>query len=105
LNQEVAKAMTAGRRAGIEIDENQALRWITANAAWVLGIDERTGTLETGKMADVVVWSGHPFSVYSRAERVYIDGVLTHDRAQPMAPTDFELGIGPNEASPVERPR
>jgi imidazolonepropionase-like amidohydrolase len=105
LNQEVAKAMTAGRRAGIEIDENQALRWITANAAWVLGIEERTGTLEAGKMADVVVWSGHPFSIYSRAERVYIDGELVHDRAHPIAPTDFELGIGPNEVSPVERPR
>ena len=85
LNQEAAKAMTAGHRAGIEITEDQALRWITLNAAWTLGIDDRTGSLERGKMADVVVWSGHPFSVYS-------DGLLTYERGAGDRPSDFELG-------------
>jgi imidazolonepropionase-like amidohydrolase len=96
LNQEAAKAMTAGRRAGIEITHDQALRWLTAHPAWALGIHEQTGTLETGKMADVVVWSGSPFSVYSRAERVYVDGILVYDRGRDGAlavPTDFETGL------------
>ncbi len=96
LNQEAAKAMAAGRRAGIEISEDQALRWLTANPAWALGIHEETGTLEAGKMADVVVWSGSPFSVYSRAERVYVDGLLIYERGRDGAqatPTDFETGL------------
>lgn len=92
LNQEVGKAMTAGRRAGIEISEDQALRWITINAAWALGVHEETGSLEVGKMADVVVWSAHPFSVYARADRVYIDGLLVHDRQTEPHRTDFEVG-------------
>jgi imidazolonepropionase-like amidohydrolase len=94
LNQEAAKAMWAGRRAGLTVTRNQALRWITANPAWVLGIDGTTGTLETGKAADVVVWSGDPFSVYSRAEQVYNDGWLVYDRNDPARQPrmDFELG-------------
>src|SRR5919109_696800 len=73
LNPEAAKAMDYGRRAGIPITRDQALRWFTANAAWVLGIDSIVGTLEPGKMADVVLWSGDPLSVYTRADQVYND--------------------------------
>ncbi len=95
LNQNAAKAMHAGRRAGIDVSRNEALRWITANPAWALGIDDRTGTLEVGKQADVVLWSGDPFSVYTHAEQVWIDGVLRYDRAdsalQPHS--DFEVGL------------
>jgi imidazolonepropionase-like amidohydrolase len=94
LNQEAAKAMTAGRRAGVNIDENTALRWITANPAWVLGIDSVTGTLEAGKRADVVVWSGSPFSVYSRADVVVIGGDIAYQRDKGMRASDFELGHG-----------
>jgi imidazolonepropionase-like amidohydrolase len=95
LNQEAAKALAAGRRAGIEISENDALRWITANAAWTLGIHDRVGTLEPGKQADVVIWSANPFSVYSRAERVYVDGALLYDRNDPARQPvmDFEVGM------------
>ncbi len=93
LNQEAAKAMTAGRRAGIPITEDQALRWITINAAWTLGVHEQTGSLEAGKMADVTVWSGNPFSVYSRADLVYIDGLLRYDRSVAPPTTDFEVGL------------
>jgi imidazolonepropionase-like amidohydrolase len=95
LNQEAAKALAAGRRAGLELGPDDAIRWITANPAWVLGIDERTGTLEAGKDADVVVWSGDPLSVYSRADLVYAGGKLVWDRADPASfpPSDFELGI------------
>ncbi len=95
LNQEVAKAMTAGQRAGFDIGPGDAVVWMTLNPAKALGIDERTGSLEKGKMADVVLWSGNPFSVYTKAEMVFIDGELMYDRAdkarQPHS--DFELGI------------
>jgi imidazolonepropionase-like amidohydrolase len=92
LNQEAAKAMAAGRAAGIAITDDQALRWVTANPAWVLGIDDVTGTLEAGKRADVVVWSGSPLSVYSRAELVIAGGEVTYERAKGLEPSDFELG-------------
>ena len=93
LNQEAAKAYYAGLAAGITLSRDQALRWITANPAWALKIDDVTGTLEVGKMADVVVWSGDPFSVYSVVELVFNDGFLTFDRAsgQPAWTTDFEI--------------
>ncbi|MEZ4385308.1 MAG: amidohydrolase [Nannocystaceae bacterium] len=93
LNQEAAKAMYAGRDAGIEISEDTALRWITQNPAWALGIDDRTGTLEVGKLADVVVWSGSPFSVYAKAERVYIAGELVFERGVSEPRSDFEVGF------------
>ena len=97
LNQEAAKAMYAGIRAGIPITRDQALRWITANPAWTLGIDSVVGTLETGKMADVVVWSADPFSVYAQALQVYNDGWLVYDRTDPRRQprTDFELRLVP----------
>jgi imidazolonepropionase-like amidohydrolase len=100
LNQEAAKAIEAGREAGVTISENDAIRWITANPAWALGIDQWVGTLEPGKNADVVIWSGNPFSVYTRADRVYIDGALMFDRFNPRRrpQTDFELGLFPAEA-------
>ena len=93
LNQEAAKAMNAGQRAGIAITRDQTLRWITANPAWALGLDSVTGTLEPGKAADVVVWSADPFSVYARALQVYNEGWLVYDRNDPahQPRTDFEL--------------
>jgi imidazolonepropionase-like amidohydrolase len=100
LNQEAAKAIEAGREMGIEVSENDAIRWMTANPAWALGIDDKVGTLEPGKNADVVVWSGNPFSVYTRVDRVYIDGALMFDRMDPRRQprTDFEVGLFPGEA-------
>jgi imidazolonepropionase-like amidohydrolase len=96
LNQEAAKAMANGRAAGLDIPPERAIRWLTANAARALGIDQQTGTLEVGKMADVALWSGNPFSVYAKAEKVYVDGALLYDRAdrslQPRS--DFLLGQG-----------
>ncbi|CAN5895542.1 amidohydrolase [soil metagenome] len=102
LNQEAAKALAAGREAGIEISDDEALRWITANAAWSIGVQDEVGTLEEGKRADVVVWSGHPFSVYSRAEQVFLDGALLYDRNDPSRQyeTDFELGIFSGRQAP-----
>jgi imidazolonepropionase-like amidohydrolase len=97
LNQEAAKAMAAGRAGGIDVDREDAIRWITMNPAKALGIDDVTGSLETGKNADVVIWSSDPFSVYAKAEKVFIDGALVYDRDDPatQAASDFGLGILP----------
>ncbi|HAM76845.1 MAG TPA: amidohydrolase [Alcanivorax sp.] len=94
LNQEAAKAMGKGRRAGMTIEPEHAIGWITANAARSLGIESMTGSLAPGKMADVVVWSGNPFSVYSKADLVFVDGALLFDRDDPARQpvSDFELG-------------
>jgi imidazolonepropionase-like amidohydrolase len=102
LNQEAAKALAAGREAGLEISDAEAIRWITANPAWALGIDDEVGTLESGKRADVVIWSGNPFSVYSVVDQVFVDGALLYDRSDPsrQPTTDFEIGFTPTEHTP-----
>lgn len=92
LNQEMAKAWAAGHRLGLEVTRAQAMAWITLNPARVLGIAQQTGSLEKGKRADVVLWSGDPFSVYSLVDQVYIDGALVHARPEGPAVSDFELG-------------
>lgn len=71
-----------------------AWTWLSANPAKSLGIFDKTGSLDPGKAADVVLWSGDPFSTYTRAELVYIDGVLQYDRNDPATQplSDFELG-------------
>jgi imidazolonepropionase-like amidohydrolase len=94
LNQESAKIMGAAARVGIDVTPEHAIQWITRNPAKVLGIADQVGTLEPGKMADVVVWDGSPFSVYTRTARVYIDGALVFERGNPdVNPvTDFSLG-------------
>ncbi len=94
LTQETAKVMGAAARVGIDIPPERAILWNTKNAAKSLGILDQTGTLEAGKMGDVVIWDGSPFSVYTKAERVYIDGALAfeygNDAINPV--TDFSLG-------------
>jgi imidazolonepropionase-like amidohydrolase len=94
LNQETAKVMGAAARVAIDIAPERAIQWITRNAAKALGIEESVGTLEVGKMADVTVWSGNPFSVYTKVEQVYIDGALVFERNNPAVNpvTDFSLG-------------
>jgi imidazolonepropionase-like amidohydrolase len=95
LNQEIAKAMAAGNRVGLTVSKAEAWKWASLNPARVLGIADKTGSLEKGKMADVVIWSGDPFSVYTRAEKVYIDGGLAYDRddVSRQAESDFSLGL------------
>ena len=97
LNQEAAKGIAAGRAIGIQISDDEAIKWLTINPAWSLGLDDRIGSLEVGKNADVVLWSHNPFSVYARPERVWIDGSLRYDRFDPTEQwrTDFELGFVP----------
>jgi imidazolonepropionase-like amidohydrolase len=97
LNLEAAKAMASGRRAGVAIAPERAFRWITSGPARMLGLDDRIGSIAVGKDADLVLWSGDPFSVYSRADQVFIDGALVFDRSDPnrQPKSDFELGRSP----------
>jgi imidazolonepropionase-like amidohydrolase len=97
LNQEAAKALRAGLAAGFKIDRADAVKWLTINPAKALGIDKLTGSLESGKNADVVIWTTDPFSVYSRADRVFIDGALMYDRTDPTRQPrrDFATGLVP----------
>lgn len=94
LNQEAAKALAAGRRMGLSISDERAWRWLAINPATALGIADKTGSLKPGKMADVVLWNGNPFSVYTRPEKVWIDGALLYDADDPKRRpvSDFELG-------------
>jgi imidazolonepropionase-like amidohydrolase len=94
LNQDAAKAQAAGRRMGIDIPDAQVIGWFTLNAARAMGVAEQTGSLEPGKMADVVLWNGDPLSVYTRPEKVWIDGALLFDALDPARRpvSDFELG-------------
>ncbi len=105
MNQNAARAMHAGRSAGLHVSRDDALRWITINPAWALGIDGETGSLESGKAGDVVVWSGDPFSIYSRADQVFIDGAVVYDRfrSEGNPSSDFELGILPEAGQGGDR--
>jgi imidazolonepropionase-like amidohydrolase len=94
LNQEVAKALANGRRMGINVSDQVAWTWLSYNPAKAMGIADKTGSLRPGKMADVVLWNGNPFSVYTRPEKVWIDGAMLYDALDPKRRpvTDFELG-------------
>lgn len=94
LNQEAAKVMYSANQNGFDISEQHAIKWITANAAKSLGIEDKTGSLEAGKQADVVIWNQSPFSVYAKAEQVFVDGAKVYDRNDSayQAQSDFMLG-------------
>lgn len=103
LNQEIAKAMVAGNEMGLDISRAHALRWVTLNAAKSLGLDDKIGSITEGKNADLVLWSADPFSVYAKADQVWIDGVKRFDLTMPgLTPTrDFNLGVlNPQEDRP-----
>lgn len=74
LNQEAAKAIKYGG-----VSETEALKLVTLNPAKLLHIDDRMGSIKVGKDADIVVWSGHPLSIYSRALKTVIDGTVYFD--------------------------
>jgi len=104
LNQEAGKVMFRANDNGFLLKEKDAIRWITLNAAKSLGIDKHTGSLEKGKRADVVVWNQNPFSVYAKAEQVFLDGNKIYDRFDEkyQAVSDFMLGQ-PSLINRVER--
>jgi len=80
LNLEAAKAVKYGG-----LPEGEAIKLVTINPALQLGIDDRVGSLQAGKDADFVVWSGSPLSVYSLAEQTWVEGALQFDRARDIA--------------------
>ncbi|MDO6507946.1 amidohydrolase [Colwellia sp. 4_MG-2023] len=94
LNQEAGKVLYRAIDNGFNLKEEDAIKWITANAAKSLGINDKTGSLEVGKNADVVLWNTNPFSVYARAEQVFVDGAKVYDRFDEkyQAKSDFLLG-------------
>ncbi len=94
MNIEAAMAMSSAIRAGFKITKAQAIAWITSNPAKQIGIFEQTGSIESGKMADLVLWSGDPFSVYTKPDQVFIDGVSVYssDTQANLPSSDFELG-------------
>ncbi|MEM5547146.1 amidohydrolase [Pseudoalteromonas fuliginea] len=94
LNQEAGKVMYRANENGFDISEQHAIKWITSNAAKSLGIDDKTGSLEAGKQGDVVIWNQSPFSVYAKAEQVFVDGAKVYDRNDSayQAVSDFMLG-------------
>jgi imidazolonepropionase-like amidohydrolase len=80
LNIEAAKAMRYGN-----LSEEEALKLVTINPAIQLGIQDRVGSLEVGKDADLAIWNAHPLSVYARVETTFIDGDIFFDRQQDLA--------------------
>jgi imidazolonepropionase-like amidohydrolase len=88
LNQEAAKTMRYGGAT-----EEEALKMITLNAAWIIGVDDRVGSIDVGKDADLVIWNGYPLSSYGVPEKVLIDGEVYFDRAQPgLGTTHYKEG-------------
>ncbi len=80
LNIEAAKAMRYG-----DLSEEEALKLVTWNPAVQLGIQQRVGSLEVGKDADLAIWNGHPLSVYARVDTTFVDGEIFFDRQQDLA--------------------
>ena len=88
LNQEAAKIMRYGGAT-----EEEALKMITLNAAWIVGVDDRVGSIDVGKDADLVIWGGYPLSSYGVPEKVLIDGEVYFDRSQPgLGTTHYKEG-------------
>ena len=88
LNQEAGKMVHYGGAT-----EDEAIRMVTLNPAWIIGVDDRTGSIDTGKDADLVLWNVDPLSTYARAEKVYIDGDLFFDMAAPGFGTPHFTGV------------
>lgn len=79
LNQEAGKAVLYGN-----VPEEEALKFVTLNPAKMLHLDDRVGSIKVGKDADIVLWSDHPLSVYAKAEKTFVDGILFFDREKDM---------------------
>lgn len=88
LNQEAAKAIRYGGAT-----EEEALKMITLNAAWIVGVDDRVGSIDVGKDADLVLWDGYPLSSYAVPDKVLIDGEVYFDRSLPgLGTTHYKEG-------------
>jgi hypothetical protein len=76
LNQEAAKSIKYGG-----MSEEDALKMVTLNPAKMLHIDQKVGSIKVGKDADLVLWSDNPLSIYAKAEKTLVDGIVYFDRA------------------------
>lgn len=99
LNLEAAKAAAAGRRAGLDVPPEEAIRWITSNAARTLSLEDRIGSIAPTYNADAVLWSADPFSVYSHADLVFIDGAVAYDRNDRRHQQRSDIEIEPETGS------
>ncbi len=75
LNQEAAKSIKYGG-----LTEEEALKMVTINPAKMLHVDAKTGSIKVGKDADLVIWSDNPLSIYAKAEKTIVDGIIYFDR-------------------------
>jgi imidazolonepropionase-like amidohydrolase len=88
LNQEAAKTMRYGGAT-----EEEALKMITLNPAWIVGVDDRVGSIDVGKDADLVIWDGYPLSSYGVPAKVLIDGEVYFDKSLPgLGMTQYREG-------------
>ncbi|MEO8726257.1 MAG: amidohydrolase [Acidobacteriaceae bacterium] len=78
LNQEAGKMVHYGGAT-----EEEALKMITLNPAWIIGVDDRVGSLDVGKDADIGIWNSDPLSSYALVDQVLIDGTVYFDRSLP----------------------
>jgi adenine deaminase len=79
LNQEAGKTIRYGG-----VSEEDALKMVTLNPAKALHVDNRVGSLKAGKDADLVIWSENPLSVYAKAEKTIVDGIVYFDREKDL---------------------
>jgi imidazolonepropionase-like amidohydrolase len=77
LNQDAGKIMRYG------LTEEEALKSITLNPAWIIGVDDRAGSIDVGKDADITIWNSYPLSSTALADKVLIDGDVYFDRSLP----------------------
>ncbi len=88
LNQEAAKSIRYGGAT-----EEEALKMITLNPAWIVGVDDRVGSIDVGKDADLVIWNGYPLSTTGVPEKVLIDGDVYFDRTRSgLGTTHYKEG-------------
>jgi adenine deaminase len=77
LNQEAAKTVKYGG-----LSETEALKLVTLNPAKMLHIDDKVGSIQPGKVADVVLWTDRPLSIYAKVDKTIIDGQIYFDREE-----------------------
>jgi imidazolonepropionase-like amidohydrolase len=97
LNSEAAKTMRYGGAT-----EDEALKMITINPAWIMGVDDKTGSIDVGKDADMVIWNGYPLSSYGVPEKVFIDGELWFDRTKPGYGLTHGVAVPEGDSSPTK---
>jgi len=88
LNQEAGKMIHYGGAT-----EDEAIAMVTLNPAWIIGVDDHTGSIDVGKDADLVIWNMDPLSTYARTEKVFIDGDLFFDASLPGFGTTHFTGV------------